>query len=485
MKINYVREIRNEGWMKVLKNYLYNLVYQIFVLIVPLATIPYISRVLGPKGVGINTLTTSVIQYFILLATLGLATYGQREIAYRRDSRRMMSRTFWEIESLSVITTCLTLILYLLFLVFSTKYTVYYFCQSFLIIACAFDISWFFMGLELFKLTVLRNFIVKLISVVLIFTLVKNKDDLYVYILIISVSTLFGNLSLWPYLRSYVGRFSFRYLNVKRHLKPIIALFIPQIAINVYVFLNKIMLANMVSVEASGFFDSSDKIIRMSLTIISALTTVMFPRVAGAFAKGRNREVSQYLEKSFQISMAIAVPLMIGIMTVSTKFVPWFFGVKFKSVTSIMMIEAIAIIPIACSQLIGMQYLIPTKQTKIYTQAISIGAVLNFLINIPLIYYFSGVGTAITTVISETFIAGFEFYFVSKQIKIYKLFKGLYKIILSSCFMFLVVKVSIQYFTMSIVTLGSIIIIGVLSYVLALYIFKLDILIENIKKISK
>lgn len=471
--------------MKVLKNYLYNLVYQIFVLIVPLATIPYISRVLGPKGVGINTLTTSVIQYFILLATLGLATYGQREIAYKRDDSLKLSKTFWEIELLSVVTTSLTLVLYLLFVSISKQYTLYYLCQSFLIIACAFDISWFFMGLEQFKLTVLRNFIVKLISVVLIFTLVKNKSDLYVYILIISISTLFGNLSLWPYLRKYIEKVSWHYLDVRRHLKPIIGLFIPQIAINVYVFLNKIMLANMVSVEASGFFDSSDKIIRMSLTIISALTTVMFPKVAGAFAKGKNHEVSQYLEKSFQISMAIAVPLMVGIAAISTKFVPWFFGIKFIPVISIMKIEAIAIIPIACSQLIGMQYLIPTKQTGIYTQAISIGAVLNVLINIPLIHYYSGVGTAIATVVSEIFIAGFEFYFVSKQIKVLRLFKGLYKIILSSCFMFVIVKFAVKYFAMNIVTLVSVIAGGVLSYVLALYIFKLDILIENIKKIGK
>lgn len=196
-------------------------------MIVPLATIPYISRVLGPKYVGINTLTYSVVQYFALFAALGLAMYGQREIAYRRSDKEEMSRAFWKIELLSILTTAVTLVAYGIFLSFSKQYTMYYLCQSFFILACAADVSWFFIGLELFKITVLRNFVVKIASIICIFTLVKNESDLYIYILIVSLAQLIGNLSLWPYLTKYIQLVKIRDLHIFQHFSPTFALFIP------------------------------------------------------------------------------------------------------------------------------------------------------------------------------------------------------------------------------------------------------------------
>ncbi|WP_169311190.1 oligosaccharide flippase family protein [Loigolactobacillus coryniformis] len=196
--------------------------------------------------------------------------------------------------------------------------------QTFLILASAADVSWVFMGLENFKVTVLRNFIFKIISIFFIFTFVNNKEDLLKYILIISVSSFLGNLSLWPYLKKYLDKFSLQDLGLVQHLKPAIALFIPQIAINIYAVLNKIMLGKMISVEASGFFDSSDKIVRMVLTILTALTTVMMPHVANAYMNGQKEKVDFYLKKSFNISLFIAIPMMFGLNAIAADFVPLF-----------------------------------------------------------------------------------------------------------------------------------------------------------------
>ncbi|RXA74293.1 flippase, partial [Pediococcus acidilactici] len=170
--------------MKIVKNFLFNVSYQVFILLVPLVTTPYISRVLGSEGVGINAYTNSIIQYFILFGSIGISTYGNRQIAYSRGNARDVSQDFWEISILRFLTIAISYIAFLIYLNFVSQYHGFFFAQSFQIIAAAFDISWLFMGLENFKITVLRNFVVKIISLVCIFTMVKTENDLGTYILI-------------------------------------------------------------------------------------------------------------------------------------------------------------------------------------------------------------------------------------------------------------------------------------------------------------
>lgn len=176
--------------MKVIKNYLYNASYQVFVLLVPLITTPYLARVLGPKGVGINSFTNSVIQYFILFGSIGVNLYGNRQIAFVRDNKDLLTKTFYEIFFMRLTTILLSCLSFEIFLLFVNKYQIFYLAQSVSIIAAAFDISWFFMGVENFAVTVLRNFIVKIITLTSIFLFVKSYNDLSMYILyIISIFT--------------------------------------------------------------------------------------------------------------------------------------------------------------------------------------------------------------------------------------------------------------------------------------------------------
>lgn len=466
--------------MTTIKNYLYNTVYQIFVLLVPLVTIPYISRVLGPSGVGLNTLTSSTIQYFVLLANLGLTWYGQREIAYHREDKEELSKTFWEIETLSICSTFVSLIFFFIFMLLNNSYHIYYLAQGVLILASATDISWFFMGLENFKITVLRNFLFKIISVFLIFLLVKNRGDLLQYILILTLTTLFGNLSLWPYLKHTVERVNFRSFNLRKHILPTFALFIPQIAINVYTVLNKIMLGHMVSISASGFYDSSDKIIRMLLTLVTAFTTVMMPHVANAFVKGKKKQVHNMLNDGLCFALIVSFPILTMINSVAEKFVPWFFGEKFSPVIEIMSIESFAIVPIACAAIIGGQYLVPLNHNKEYTFSIVFGAVVNIAINLPLIRLFQANGAAFSTIISEATVAITQIIVVRKIINWNRIFATITKVIIASGIMFVVVKLevlnySISFFTFLIEGLS-----GIIVYLIVLVILKLP----ELKKIN-
>ena len=163
--------------MKVVRNYLYNVGYQVLAIIVPLITAAYVSRVLRPAVVGANAFTNSIIQYFILFANMGIGYYGNRQIAYVRENRQKMAKTFWEIQIVKTIMTLIAFIAVEIFMLFYTRQSDYMWAQSINLIAVAFDISWFYEGIENFKVTVLKNSFVKVVSMIAIFVFIKGPND--------------------------------------------------------------------------------------------------------------------------------------------------------------------------------------------------------------------------------------------------------------------------------------------------------------------
>ena len=161
--------------MKLLKNFLYNQIYQLFLVLAPLITVPYISRVLGTDGVGLFSYSSSYAQYFVLLGMIGIDLYGSRQIARSKNSEEKYGRDFSNIYSLQFITTATALIIYLIIFVGINKdRQILYLAQGTVVVASMFDISWLFIGLEDMKSVVLRNAFVKIVGIILIFILVKN-----------------------------------------------------------------------------------------------------------------------------------------------------------------------------------------------------------------------------------------------------------------------------------------------------------------------
>lgn len=471
--------------MRVVKNYLYNAFYQVFILIIPLITTPYLSRVLGPTGVGINSYTNSIIQYFILFGSIGVNLYGNRQVAFVRRDRDKLTATFYEIFFMRVGTIALAYVAFLLFLAVANRYQTYYLAQSLSVIAAAFDISWFFMGMENFAVTVLRNFVVKLITLVSIFTLVKSEADLTTYILILSLSLLLGNLTLFPSLHRYIGKLQWQKLRIWRHFKPSVFLFIPQIATQIYLVVNKTMLGSMVSVQAAGYFDQSDKMIKMVLAIVTATGTVMLPHVANAFANGEEEKTREFLYKSFSFVTALSVPMMFGLMAVTRKFVPLFFSTKFQAVVPLMMVEAVVILLIAWSNAIGTQFLLPTKQVRAYTMSVVLGAVVNIVMNIPLIILWGAMGTAIATVLSELTVTGYQLYAIRLQVDYKKIFLDTGKYFFAGVLMFIGVSIldntTMSNWIMLVVEVG----LGILVYLIILIILKASVISELQKLVKK
>ncbi|KAF0333411.1 oligosaccharide flippase family protein [Pediococcus acidilactici] len=452
--------------MKIVKNFLFNVSYQVFILLVPLVTTPYISRVLGSEGVGINAYTNSIIQYFILFGSIGISTYGNRQIAYSRGNARDVSQDFWEISILRFLTIAISYIAFLIYLNFVSQYHGFFFAQSFQIIAAAFDISWLFMGLENFKITVLRNFVVKIISLVCIFTMVKTENDLGTYILILSLSLLIGNLSLWGYLKRYISKPDFKTLKIFKHIKPSISLFIPQVAIQIYLVLNKTMLGSISGVKSAGYFEYSDRIVKIVLAVVTSIGTVMLPRMASIYASRDFGKLKQYMYTTGDFINFLSIPLMFGLAAIAPKFSVWFMGKEFAITGNLMIVESAVIFLIGWGVMLGNQYLIPTNQTGKYTWAVSISALVNLVLNVPLIYSIGVMGATIATVASEITSTGLQLFFIRRQIEIPKLFKGLWKYLLSGLIMFLIVRYLNNIFTMTIVTLATEVVAGALIYVI-------------------
>ncbi|WP_242364202.1 flippase [Limosilactobacillus antri] len=471
--------------MKVIKNYLYNAGYQILNMVLPLITVPYISRVLGAHDVGINEYTNSWVTFFFLMGQMGITLYGNREVAYHRDDLYERSRIFWGVEALQILTISASFIAYLcaVFL-FSTTFKYYFLLQGIWIIATGFDVSWYFMGLENFKVTVVRNTFVRLISIVLIFTVIKDTGDLGKYIAILGGTQLVGNLTLWPYLKDNVVWVKISKWHPFQHFYPALLLFIPTITTQVYLVLNRLMLGRMSTQVALGNFGQADKIVKFVLAIVTATGTVMLPHVANKFAKGDIKGVRASLYSSFNFVSAISVPMMFGLMAISNRFAPWFLGADFELAGHIMFLESPIIVLIAWSNVTGTQYLMPVNRVKEYTTSVTIGAVSNVIFNLFLIEGWGANGAAVATVCSEFLVTASQIAMIRGTIKRRKLFREQWKYFLCGFLMYLVVNRICLVINMTVANLCLEVVVGMVVYFLGLLLTKASIIDEAGKLIK-
>lgn len=377
------------------------------------------------------------------------------------------------------------LIFYFIF-VNGNQYQIYYKILTLEIIGNCIDISWFFQGLEEFKKTVTRNIIIKLISVLCIFIFIKNQNDLYLYFLIYVFSTLIGNGSLWLYLPKFLGKVELKELNIFRHLKPTISLFIPQIAIQIYTLLDRTMVGAIISDKSEvGYYDQGQKIVKMLLAVITSMGTVMLPRIANTFATGDRNMVKNYMNKSFNLVFALAFPLIFGIIAVSKAFVPVFFGPGYDKVAILMSVISPIILLIGISNVTGTQYLLPTKRQKEYTISVFCGAIINFIMNICLIWNYGAIGASIGTVIAELTVTLVQIHFVKNDFDFKEIFKSAKNYLFSSLIMFIICLFIETKIKSNLVSTISQVGVGIIIYIIILLLLKDKFVIEIINKFIK
>ena len=384
------------------KNFFYNIIYQILILILPLITIPYVSRTIGAKGIGIYSYTYSIAYYFMIFAMLGLNNYGNRVIAKIRDDKEKLSKEFCSIYSLQLITSTAMVVLYFLYtIIFDVEYKVIGYIQIIYVIASMFDINWFFFGMEKFKLTITRNIFIKVLSLILIFIFVKNADDVWKYTLILAGCALFSNIMLFKFLHKYIEFVKVTKKDVAKHLKPCLVLFLPVIAVSLYKIMDKIMLGIFTDVKEVGYYENGEKITQVPLTIITALGTVSLPRVSNMLANNEEDKVKKLLDKTMPFVMFLTLPMALGMVAIGKDFSILFFGNEFEKSGYIIQLLSITILFLAWGNVIRTEYLIPKEKDKEYIISAFLGAIINFIINILLIPLYKSIGACIGTIIAE------------------------------------------------------------------------------------
>jgi O-antigen/teichoic acid export membrane protein len=385
------------------KNFLYQTIYQLLIILTPLITAPYVSRVLGAQNIGIYSYAASIAFYFAIFARLGLTHHGARIIAAVRDDRDKLNKTFSDLLLLHVVVSLIALAAYVGFFVFfAGELKIYFIIQGFTVLSALFDINWLFMGLEQVKLTATRSVFIKIIAVVCVFVFVKDAADLWKYTLILTFATFAGQAVVWLFIKRFVSLVRPTWHGIKAHLRPIFVLFIPVVAGSVYTIFNKVMLGTMTDKTQLGFYTNSEKIILVPLGLIIAFNAVMLPRMSNITAKGNEAEKNRLTRISMKYVMLLAFAMTFGIAGVADNFAPRFFGWEFKDCGALITAFCLMIPFLSFQGVISSQYLIPNSKDRILTVSAVAGAIVNITANLLLIPHFHAMGAVIGTVLAES-----------------------------------------------------------------------------------
>lgn len=399
-------------------NFFYQILYQILLVITPIVTTPYISRVLGAENSGIFSYTNTIATYFYIFCMLGIEQYGTRCIAYVRHDNRKVNLIFSELLNIHVFIAVLVNGLYFLTVyLFNVDYKEFLYLQFIYVISAVFDISWLFFGLEKFRITVVYNILIKIASTLSVFVFVNDRGDIRNYILIIVSSYLLTQVIIF-----YKAMKCVRYRKVPlkhslRHLKPIVVLFAAVIAANINRLADKFILGCYEEIFELGCFEYADKIVRIPLSFIAALGTVMLSRVSGLVEDKNNEDkISSILLYSGVFILCVTNAMGFGIITIAPEFVIWFLGEEYQKSIILLQILSLTIPIVGWNNFIRTQVLIPNKKDSIYTKAVLTGAFFNVIFNVTTVPYLGSIGSSVSTVISYLIIFAMQTYPIRKSI---------------------------------------------------------------------
>lgn len=383
-------------------NYIYNSIYQLVTLLLPIALTPFITRTIGAEGIGQYSYTRSIVTYFVLFGTVGSNLYAQREIAYTQTDVRKKSTVFWEIFLLRCILLTISIAVYLPFAFCADHYAALLLIQILDILAAYADITWYFQGVENFKKITTRNIIVKLFTVIAIFLLIRSPEDLYLYICIYSVGNFIGQALLWRDIRQEIQKVSYKELRLRRHLKGILQLFVPQISIQIYLLIDKTMIELITGNSSeTGYYELAQTIQRACVAVVTAYGTVAASRVAAFKSQDKGQEIKDLLTQSHELICLFAFPIAFGIMAIAHNLIPWFMGPDYGRVADLLMMLCPLVVIIGFSNISGMQYLVPMGMQNRMSVCSAFGAVINVLFNMCAIPWYGAFGAAAASVLAE------------------------------------------------------------------------------------
>ena len=471
-------------------NYILNLINTGTQMLFPLITFPYVCRVIEADGIGQINFFQSIISYISLFTCLGIPMYAIREIARDRSDVVQMNRTAMEILLLH---SMLTLVGYAIVAILClTVPQIQVNIPLFLILSLtifftAIGCEWFYQGIEDFKYITIRGLIIKTVSVVLLFIFVKSKTDLLYYGCYTVFGVLGGNIFNFFRLRKYIHRENiiFSELHIKRHIKPVLKVFSFSVVTSIYLQLNTVLLGFLKNALAVGYFAAATKVMQMLLMMSSCLGSVMMPRASHLIAENKEAEFNRLIQKSYDFTLAIALPMTIGLIFCAPSLITALCGVKFEHSILPSQIIAPIILMVAISNVFGIQVLFPKGKINIVTLCCGIGAVADLILNLCLIPFFSYIGTSIAYLGAEV-ATTVSMYFIGRRYIPIIYFKKSHLTYVLGCIVmaFVLYGISLlQLPTLTILLLQGCC--GVLAYFIILCICKDEMLVQILSRIKR
>lgn len=398
------------------RNYFYNVLVNVFNTVTPLVSFPYITRVLMPEGMGKAQFLLSFAQYFVVLASLGIPIYGIREIARSSHDKALLSKVFSEVFTINILSSALMSGLYILVVFsyqpFALEYPLFLLVGAMVFLSFI-NTDWFYSGIELFKQISVRSIIIKVIALVALFSFVKTKSDLWIY-LGISVFSFMGN-QLWNMfmLKKHIV-FSFRGLNLAQHVKPILLSFAVLFAIAIYTVFDVVLLGLLADDASVGYYSAAVKISKVIIPVITALGVVLLPRLSIAMSNDNQEEVQKLADRSFWYVGMLAIPASLGLFVFAEELILVFSGPSFQGSILPMKILSPLVLIIGLAHFFAFQVLIPGKKEKWYLYSVVLGSICCLLLNIVLVPRYAAIGASIANLATELLIVVLSLFFVKR-----------------------------------------------------------------------
>ncbi|HQL99458.1 MAG TPA: flippase [Ruminococcus flavefaciens] len=467
------------------QNFIYNTLYEILAIVSPLITAPYVSRLFQADGNGIYSYTHAITTCFTMVCALGVRSYGQREIAQHRENKEEASKLFFELQLMCTITSAVALLGWVVLILLSKQYSAYYMVLTLNLIATMLDISWFWAGFEKFRFIVIRNSLIKIAGIVLLFTLVKEKSDLRLYMFLLGATGVIGNLSMWTYLPKYLVKVDFKTLEIKRHFSQTLVYFVPTVATSIYTVLDKAMIGWITDNNyQNGYYEQATKILTICKSVVFSINTVVSARMSFLFVQKAHDEIKSRLKTTIDFVLMVAFPITFGIIAIAPNFVPVFFGDGYDEVVTLLYIMAPLLIIIGISNCLGALYFTPSGQRARSNKGIITGAVVNLILNAFMIPLLGANGAACASLIAELTITGLYLYMSRDYFDRKHILRVSWKKLISAVLMFAVVvtvrrMLHINDIVLLVVQVAS----GAVTYGVCMLILRDSLLIDNLNKI--
>lgn len=397
------------------RNFLYNILLNVSRVVFPLITAPYISRILEPTGVGLYNFANTYSGYFALFALLGIPVYGVREVSKIRESKEDLSEFVSDMYSISIVTTVMISIVYVLTIFCIPQLTqnhIIFLVSGFILYVAPLRVDWYFSGLERFKYITIRVLVIRFISIICMFVFVRTKQDLLIYVIIGVSGTIGGDIWNYVMLCREGIKPKFRIQKLKRHINSLCILFASSLAVSVYSMLDTIILGFMTDYSEVGYYNNANNLSRSLLAIVTSLSAVAIPRISYYASNSNYKEIDILLQKSFSIVSFLSIPMMIGVICVASQFVPLFFGPNFEGSIIPLIIMSGVICVIGFNNITGGQILIGLGCDKLFLKGILTGSVCNVILNIFMIRHLGAIGASISSLTAEIIIFIISFLYV-------------------------------------------------------------------------